>query len=487
MRPIFFFLFFVLPMSLAGQSISSESIRWRLLDLQLEFGNEQIQKLNQSSAKSELISLELFLQLMTNQTESEYDRFLQESKRLAKDFRKDFGNTSFKSSLFLFRLHMYRAISSAQFEKYGVAAKDIIQSHKAYKRMLERHPAHPLTKMARGFFAVLVKQVPDRYGKFVKLAGFDEVQEDGFRLLKSAYKQSKGSDDTLVAETGLLWVLCLWEFDPNHEHAHEAWQMLDDNKQISALALTRYVGLLSGFKSGKMDIVNSILDKMEEDDQMDRLSYSYYQRGKYRLFCREAECVDDFNRFIEKAGQGNYVKSAWLRTGFYWTIIGDESRAEYCFEQVGNQGVSLYWNDSQAMNEVLGVVRPHPKLLSLRLLYDGAFYEECLKEAEQLLSANQGETDSFLAEVYYRKARSFESLHQTAKALDIYELILRDFREVKSYHIPQSALFAAEILVEQRHNQKAISYLDLGSVTNKYAYQKTFRRQIQSLRRQLEN
>jgi len=74
------------------------------------------------------------LRLMINQSEIEYDRFLHDTKRLRKDFRKEYGDASYNSSLFLFRLHMYRAIGSAQFEKYSLSAKDLIKSHQAYKR-----------------------------------------------------------------------------------------------------------------------------------------------------------------------------------------------------------------------------------------------------------------------------------------------------------------------------------------------------------------
>lgn len=486
MRHAILLLFLVLPMCLSGQTVSSESIRWRLLDLQLDLGKEQIQELDHSTARSELAGLELFLRLMINQSEKEYDRFMQETKSLRRDFRKLFDDQSFSSSQFLFRLHMYRAIGSAQFEKYAVAAKDILRSHQAYKKMLDHHPAHPLTKMARGFFAVLAEQVPDRYGKFVRLAGFDEEQQDGFQLLERAYLQSKGSDDTSVAETGLLWVLCLWEFSSNYEDILEAWQILNKNSRIKDLVLTRYTGILVGFKTGQMDVVNSILNEMEEDGQMDRLSHSYYQRGKYRLFHRQAGCVDDFMLFINKAGKGSYVKSAWLRIGFYWTIAGDLSRADYCFKQVHSQGVALNWNDSQALSETLETKSPNPELLSLRLLYDGAFFRECLEETDVLLGEGLWAANSFFAEVCYRKARSLEALHKSEKALEMYELILRDFREVESYHIPKSALLAAEILAAQGFKEKAISYLDLGAATNKYGYQKTFRRQIQSLRRKLE-
>ncbi|MEA1878649.1 MAG: hypothetical protein U9N86_17540 [Bacteroidota bacterium] len=487
MRHVIILFFLVLPIYLSGQSASSDSIRRRLLDLQLDLGKEQIQNLDNSPARSELIGLELFLRLMINQSENEYDRFMQETRKLRRNYREEFDDQSFISSLFLFRLHMYRAIGSAQFEKYAVAAKDILKSHQAYKRMLDHHPAHPLTSMARGFFSVLVEQVPDRYGKIASLAGFDKAKQDGFQLLKKAYLQSKGSGNTSMAEAGLLWVLCLWEFNSNDEDIREAWQILNRNNRINDLVLTRYTGLLVGFKTGGMDVVKSILDEMEEDGQMERLSYSYYQRGKHRLFCRQADCVDDFMHFIEKAGQGSYVKSAWLRIGFYWTIAGDVSRADYCFEQVHSQGVALNWNDLQALNETSGAQRPNPELLSLRLLYDGAFFRECLEETEVLLGAGQLETSAYFAEVCYRKARSLEALHKPEKALEMYELILRDFLEVESYHIPKSAFLAAEILAVQGFSEKAISYLDLAAATNKYEYEQTFRRQIQSLRRKLEN
>ncbi len=486
MRSAVLLLLFILPMQLTGQVVASDSIRWRLLDLHLDWGNEQIDSMDHSTARSDLASLELFLSLMINQSEAEYDSFMQETKHLKKNYRRKYGDDSFATSLFLFRLHMYRAIGSAQFENYALAARDIIKSHAAYKKMRDHHPAHPLTSMASGFFAVLTDQVPDRFARLVKLSGFDQTGQDGFELLKKSYLKLIGSGNSSELEAGLLWVLCLWEFEQDSDAIWKAWQLLDDNEQISELLLTRYVGLLSGFKAGEIDAVKSILDDMRRDGQMDRISYSYYQRGKVRLFERQEECLSDFKRFIDKAGQENFVKSAWLRMGYYWILKGNVSNANYCSKKVLSQGLALNWTDQQAVKETERKSGMNPKLLSLRLLYDGARYEDCLNETLAVLNSITTESDSFIAEVYYRKALSLEALDRINEALKVYEKILLEYGEVESYYIPKSALLAAQILSDKGAIEEALKYLDIGEQKNRYGFKKTFSRQIQSLRRKLK-
>ncbi len=478
-------IFLCFPIFINGQSISSDSIRTGLYDLRINWANEQIQMMPPSQEKFELSALESFLKLMVMQSKTNYDRFLEETETLSKDNKRKYGDKSFISSQFNFHLHLYRAIGSLQFEEYTRAAKDLLKAHKSYERMLDIHPAHPLSSMAKGFFAVLADQVPDRYVKVVKMAGFDEGKVDGFALLQSSYRQFSRSNDIASAESGILWVLCLWEFDKNKDEVWEAWESLNQNPAINKLLLTQYVGLLSGFKTGRLAGVKDILDDMEKNDWMKRIPYAYYQRGKYKLYSNQASCIDDFKTFVDQATGSNFVKSAWMQMGFYWMINGSESNAEFCFKQAENEGIDLHWTDKQVLNELRERERSDPLLLKLQVLYDGASYQACLDSSLEILSLDLDRSEAFFAELFYRKARSLEALQKHNEALEVYQYLLSNYDQVETYHIPKSALHAAEICVSQGADEQALRFLDQGERTNNYGYQKALKRQMQSLRRSL--
>lgn len=486
MKRVFVILLFIVPACLFGQQVSADSIRRNLFDLEFKRCKIQIQDLDISAQRSELISLELFLEFMISQSELAYEEFRVMTKKLKRQYRRDYGDDSFRSSLFLFRLHLYRAIASAQLEEYPKAAKDIIKSHQAFEKMRKLHPAHRYTLMAGGFFSVLTDQIPVRYEKFIGISGVDTKGVNGFKDLKRAYLQSKGSDAASAAETGLMWLLCLWEFSKDSEDIDDAWSLLNQNEDIRDLTLIRYAGILTGFKIQQMDLVESNLDLMEQDGQMNKIPHTYYQRGRYRLFTRNENCLSDFELFVNTMGYSNYVKSAWLRMGYYWTISGNTTSAELCYNQVLVEGPDRNWVDKQALRECLKEDRPDPLLLSLQLLYDGGYFKECLDESENLFNSGNTYPDHFNAIIYYRKARSLEALGRKNEALTVYSEMLGKYSKVQTYQIPKSAIIAAELLHEKGSEDAAKRFLEIAEETNRYGYQKTFRRQIQALRRRLD-
>lgn len=470
--------------SILGQTLSTDSIRWGLMDYQLDWTIQSIQSMEEDPDKWDLEALHSFLLFMKKQDDTAYDVFMKTCKDLSKtNSRKSDGN-DYKKALLDFRIHLYRAVGAAQMEEYAQAAKDLYATHQAFLVMKSIHPAHPSTEMAEGFFCVVAGQVPDKYQSLVKIAGIRPQHSDGFAVLERTYRRNQSGEDPARLEAGLLWVLCLWEFSDDTEELWNAWKVLRENGRLESLLLVKYLGVMAAFKTGHAGEVTNLLENLNLD-QLNRLPHFYLQRGKSRLYRRERACVSDFDRFIQMQGSGNFVKSAWLRKGFYYSLVEEQENALTCFQMVLSSGNDQNWADRQAVREVQENPEPDPLLLNLRLLYDGGYYQEGEALIRQNLLVAGGREPAFQMELYYRLGRCLEGLHRTDEAIAAYERVVKEYEVLPSYMVPASGIAAAKLCIASGKQEKALRFLDLSEKANKYGYQKTYERQIQSLKRQL--
>ena len=465
-------------------SQTPDSARRLLFDFQLDHANELIRSSSVSVEKLKLESLSDFLTLLSDQSELSYKVFEKQSKRLAKDLKKTFDNKSFRSSSFLFKHYLFSAIASSQYSDYPSAAKSVFRAFKYYIRMVEKHPAHTESKLAGAIMTVLSEQVPDQYAKMIPKGMSNPNQTPGFTQLKNVYQKALLSRSELSLEAGLLWVILLWEFSPDDNETWAAWMEVSKNESLSGLLSAKYVGIMAAFKSGQRDYLSSTFNSMPEED-MDRLKYLYFQRGKHLLFEFDPTGLEDLNTFINLSPRGNFVKTAWLRLGWYHLISHNDQKANMCFSKVLSDGIDKIWIDEQSISEAENADSYNSDLLKLRMLYDGGNYLECLHAIEAHELSGSLQSSSFVAEMQYRKARCLQGLKRDSESLKAYDVLLQNHLDEESYIIPQAAIIASSIAEKRGDIDAALSYLDIAESCNNHEFQKTFWRQIQSTRRRL--
>ena len=460
------------------------SVRNLLFDFQLDHASELIHSSGFSIEKLELESLYDFLVLLSDQSDSSYRVYEKQNRKLIKELKRGFDNKTFSSSTFLFKHHLFSAISSSQFSDYPTAAKSVLQAYKYYGRMKDMHPAHPESKLAGAIISILSEQVPDQYAKLIPKGKSNPNKSSGFKQIHNVYKKARLSNSELQVEAGLLWVILLWEFSSDRDELWAAWLELSENDSISRLLSSKYIGIMAAFKTGHSDYLNTVFSSIEKPE-MERLKYLYFQRGKHLIFEFNSDGLKDLQTFTDFSPKGNFVKTAWLRKGWYYLVKQNGKMAEDCFNRVLSEGHDVVYIDKQSLKEVERVDLYNSEILKFRMMYDGGNYLQCIEAINDYSLSLLSDNINLLAEMQYRKARCLQGLNRDVESLNAFDILLTQYSAAESYIIPQSAILASNIAEINGDTEAALNYLDVAETRNKYGFQKTFERQIQSIRRRL--
>ncbi|MCD6347721.1 MAG: hypothetical protein J7L96_09905 [Bacteroidales bacterium] len=454
-----------------------------LLNLDLDEAHSNIESLPRVD-QYKYLGLHAFLGAMLAQNADTYDSFFDNTRLWIKKLSESSDRKGFVSATDLFNISIYRAVLASQFSNYSQSARELVRSYRYYKRMYSSHPAHPASLGAAGLLKVITEQIPDQYLRYTRMLGVDLPEQEGYELLARSYRlttrQAKG--ERIVS--GLLWTFVLWEFQPDHQACWKAWKNV--SKADPELALVRYSGVVCALRSGRNDRALELLQDMTDHQQFSSNPHTYYLRGEARLYTMNQGAPEDFRNFIRETKGDNYIKSAWLRIGWYYTMLENTLDAERSFARVLSDGNNAVWADKQAIREVKKKPLPKKKLLELRLLYDGGYYSRCINACSLLEADLASFSDLESVEVLYRLSSSYHNLGQKEKALEGYNHILSDYRDTQTYQLPKVALLSAQILADHGDNQGALNRLDLCQRLNHYGYRSTFKRQSQALRRKLD-
>lgn|GEM_PF-1249521 len=466
-----------------GQNIAESQIPLLLLNLDMDRAETAIDELSPDDQLSYL-ALQGFLETMLAQNSETHEQFFKDSRRWLKDIEGIEGENSFVRAEKLFNLSIFRAIVASQFSNYSQAARELIRSYRNYKKLVNEHPAHPTSQHATGLMKVIFEQIPDSYLRLTKAIGIDFPDGDGFEMLARSFRMTTGQSRSTRVSRGLLWVFVLWEFHPESDACWEAWQEV--KKIDSQLALVRYTGVVSALKSGKNEEALEILSLMQADRQFESNPHLYYLLGKAYLYAGNAEAIHALKTFLELSTADNYIKSAWLRIAWFYTMDDEVSKASESFDQVVNSGNDDVWADKQALREVAEHHALRKEILKLRLLYDGGYYQECVLASEALIRQRDTFSDTEYVEILYRKGRSYHEQGKYEQSLLVYDEILENYSHVKNYQIPKIAILSAYILYDLKRKEQCLSRIDFCLRMNNYGYQSTFKRQAQALRRKLK-
>ncbi len=464
-----------------GQPKPKEALFLQLMNLELELKAINLQVVN-TQDRMELQALADFLGVMLVQTESGQQTYLKESKKWLKEFAKLTGKSTLDSSYGLFKVALYRAIVASQFSDYTRAARAMLSVYRHFQDMHSIHPAHPNTQLAGACLKVIAEQLPDNYLRYSDLVGIELPEGNGFNLIDRSFQRAKVRSVEQTVTTGLLRVFLLWEFHPEREAGWLAWREL--NPVAPQLSLIRYAGLTMALKSGKVKEAMEIANDMENSGQFKLIPMARYQKAKALLYQLDPSAKREIDRFLYHYSGENYVKTSCLYMAWSNVLGNQPVEADVWLNKVIHEGSSVNWADQQALRDARSETSRNKELVSLRLLFDGGYYTQCLHRADSVLSTTPSISDRAMVEILYRKGNSYLQLDNIQKAMTLFERIVNEYSSVESYQVPKSALEAAKLNYQTGKRFEAFSLLDTCLELNRYGHQSTYKRMVHALRRE---
>lgn len=402
-----------------------------------------------------------FLRVLLNEEKDNYDSFIDKAEVLIDKFNEESDKFPYKKYCITDIYLQLAYINTIQESNISAALK----LRKARSYILENEESFPdflPNKKALGMMNVALGSVPESYGWIMDLFGMEGSVNQGLKMLKelSLIASKSNAYSWLATEAILGYAFSATNFGDlksndvfldNYFKAIEKDSSLFRNQILCYSASSYYRHI------GKNESVIRVLSHRKVSSSL-HMAYLDYMLGMAYLYKIENQSIKWLNKYIKDYKGQNYRKSALQKIGWYYLVLGNNTKYSQYMKRVKEEGVSFYDSDKQAMKAAESGEVPNRYLLKLRLLFDGGYY----KEARRVFELNQPisvlKTRKDFLEYNYRLGRLYDEWGKTSAAIGYYEQALDSGKDYPYYYAANSALHLGYIYESKKDYKKAEAY-----------------------------
>ncbi len=378
-------------------------------------------------------------------------------------------------------IHLYRSVLASQISDYKTSATEMIACYKIVARYGVDFSANDRNKLS-GILGVLFHQIPDQYGKYLKLLGVRPSSLSGYNGLERYYGSARPGSAQRI-EGYLLLISSMKELSPDPA---AAWNFIRaEGQPMLDNPLVRYQSALAALKAGDCDMAVKLLENLPAGDVQAIFPYWFYQLGRTKLYQDNPGCPEYLARFLKNPGGDNYRHAAMAYSAWYFLIHGQRDKAYQILSGIKSLPEPLCVYDRQALNEATAEKLPTPELLKARFIFDGGYYDRCLDFCGKMIASGTY-SGRDLGELYYRKARSEQRLGRSSDAIQTFMKVIDRENEIKTYVVPNSALQVGYLYKKAGQTDLARKYYHICLDLNKYGFRDGINRQAQAALRELD-
>lgn len=344
------------------------------------------------------------------------------------------------------------AMIKAKFGENVSAALDIHKAYKLAERNFILYPTFPLNKKTLGLLHAMVGAIPHEYRWLVSIAGMDGTIPQGsdelFRLLGET---ERGVFPEYKEEVLFYLVQIYSSITTNDSITALLADSVKNHAANSPLMMYCYTNLT--YKSGRNEDALAIINTFDDGNTFP-FYFLHYKKAQLRLRKLDLGAASDFEFYISHFKGLNYIKSAYQKLAWIYLLKNDIKKYNQYMRYCLSSGITLVDDDKEALKEAETKEMPNPVLLRARLLFDGGYYNEALREMTKIVSPSILPFREIL-EFTYRYGRLFHKTGNIEKAIMNYNATLQNGASSHYYFAANSALMLGLLYEEQKDDSKA--------------------------------
>lgn len=329
------------------------------------------------------------------------------------------------------------------------------KAYRSFKRGEEKTPGYDGQLMLRGFFDVLLSQVPEKWKNLAGFFGFGNGNlRKGFAEIEEYHKK--------VASTpGLNEESLLLSF-ANIFLSQDQLMSDEQRREISSnySPVIVYAYLLSCGRNQLGAEADRVLASLPNDVR-DRFPLVLQQDAKFalrRLDTSKAKSYAD--EFASKYEGVSCANEAQLIKAYALKIEGDVSGADRCADKAASMPCTSDV-DKRIHDDAANFRSMDAQMLRARFLFEYGDFSGSLK----VLNGIKPNVDNEV-EYWFRVARAEEKLGDTKLAVTHYDKVISLSEKSKRYFGPYSAVYVADIYIRQHKMDLAKKYIEKARVLN---------------------
>lgn len=320
--------------------------------------------------------------------------------------------------------------------KFNDRFKALIELRKALSHIEKNNTLFPdfyLNLKVNGLLKAFSGAIPENYHWISEFLGFKGSVKEGLDDLKLLEKKIKADSPFHFLLTEAVFFQAFITLNLLGEPPDFAyWYRKLDRLKIKG-PLIQFCGASIAAKERNMEKMAQYLN--QPDQQLGNFCYLHFLRGELALYRGEKNADTWFHRYLNCFKGSTYVKAAYQKIAWNQLLQNDIKGYYNSMILVRNEGKAETDEDKMALAEANSLKKPHPELLSVRLLFDSGQYSEALHKIHAL-----NPTKDLLYEYHYRLGRILHLRNELDEALSHYELSIR-YKDNDSDYYAASALF----------------------------------------------
>ena len=359
----------------------------------------------------------------------------------------------------LAEIYMQLTVARIKFKEYLSAAYDV---RKAYKLLEENRKIYPdFTPNLRGLGLIhaAVGAVPKNYQWMAGILGLSGSIHQGLNELRTLYNSTKTNNEFAFLKEESVIMLTFLEINLGKEKDFKALrQRFYPIKNIDEKPLVLFAKCNLHANAAENDSVINLLSTRDKSPNTGALPYFLYMEANARLHNLEPEAEKLYLEYLRQYKGKTYKQSSLQRMAWGRLIQNDEAGYHKFMALLNrDESAEVADEDKAAVKEALSGEMPNIILLRTRLLFDGGYYQRALSEIAGKPMSNFARMRDQL-EFTYRFARIMDKMGNDNKAIEYYQLTLKNGSSQTYYYAANSALLLAQLYEEQGNKTKAMEY-----------------------------
>jgi tetratricopeptide (TPR) repeat protein len=210
--------------------------------------------------------------------------------------------------------------------------------------------------------------------------------------------------------------------------------------------------------NGLNDIAIEILLNRPQGEEFFPFYYLDYLTGIAKLRRLDKDASKYLYIYVSNFKGINYIKDTYQKIAWHNYVHGNTELYKSNLKKVLKYGNTIVDGDKQAEREAEGNILPNFHLLRGRLLFDGGYYEEAIREMTANTSENFLKDTRDTLEFTYRIGRIYHEWGKTDEAIKNYKETIRLGSESAYYYAANAALKLGNIYEDQKDYNNAIHY-----------------------------
>lgn len=430
--------------------------------LALKINDQTIDLQRERNSTLYLIHFRNSIELLISDSEQQLETYEKSTSKILDHFKKQKENSPYLK-FYTAEVLLQSAFVHLKLGHELSSGWELRKAYREIRRNIKEHPDFLPQYKTIGLLHVIIGSVPDKYSWLLSLLGMEGSVTKGL----SELEELANSDNLFKTEAELLTLLMQGYILQETEKSVEGLQQLYNGDTSNLLIGYLYVSVL--MKNQKNETALIVLESLNNLQTLEYIQFSLLQYLKAEVLLQKgnySKAIHQYQQFISTHKGQNYLKDANYKTGLaYWLLDESDSTSKY-FSLARNTGKKLTEVDKHAAKQLDRKEMSNRKIMEVRLLTDGGYYEEALAKLHKIRS-NEIKNDRDRVELSYRKARIYHQTNQVNEAIAFYKLTINCNVKNNWYFAPNSALQLGFIYqsennqyLAEKYFKKALSYKD---------------------------